>query len=417
MYRILKWMRHLLPALLCFCLALPAGDASAEEIVVFGSDGYDLLVYWDTLSDGRILLCGAQAAPGGVDEASARLVCLNPDMTVSWEYVDPACDGGKFARAQELADGTIGVVYCREHDTREEGWALRFFTPDGMPTGKEISIAEDASAVFYMVTSSRLFLEIRKTGSPIEYRLIDWDGNETEGLSSLQMRIRGMIDEPDGLVFAGDSLRNPPEIVPVILKTDLQCNVLMERPMYPVWADSEDVEYLQVAKTADGGYLCLQTEFRHPGEDGEGGERNALVKLDSRGTILWTGTAGLENVNQMCWMVVLDDGRMVLSYAPAREDRLNVEMDFTQVFIWFDENGQNLGRTELDIIPEYFRRLDQYRKTEPGKEELVPLALTDTIIQTQNGLWLTAIVCLAEPVTTIMDKDSFDAVLIRIPEP
>ena len=412
-----KWIQTLLLVLLCLCLVLPAGDASAEEIVIFGSDGYDLLVYWDTLSDGRILLCGAQAAPGGVDEASARMVCLNPDLTVSWEYVDPACDGGKFALAQELADGTIGVVYCREHDTREEGWALRFFTPDGMPTGKEISIAEDASAVFYMVTSSRLFLEIRKTGSPIEYRLIDWDGNETEGLSSLQLRPRAMFDEPDGLVFVGDSWRDPAEIETVILKTDLQCERLMERPMHPLWMDSEGIDCLQVAKTADGGYLCLQTDYCQPGEDGTGVFRNALIRLDSWGKILWTGTAGLENLNQICWMVVLKDGRTVISYSPAREDRLNVEMDFTQVFIWFDENGQNLGRTELDIIPEYFRRLDQYRKTEPGKEELVPLALTDTVIQTQDGLWLTAIVCLAEPVTTIMDKDSFDAVLIKIPEP
>ena len=403
--------------LLCFCLLLPAGNAAAEEIVIFGRDGYDFLTYEGRLSDGRILMCGAQAAPGASAEASAKLVCLNPDWTLSWVYVDPACDGGKFAWAKELEDGTIGVVYLRERDVQEEGWALRFFTPDGEPTGKEISIAEDASVVNFIVTSSRLRLEICKTGGRREYRLIDWDGNETEEFSSLQLRPRGMISEPDGLVFAGDSLRNPPEIVPVILKTDLQCNVLMERPMYPVWADSEVIYYMQVAKTADGGYLCLQTETQLSGEDGTGDFRNALVKLDSWGKILWTGTEGLENVNDMCWMVVLDDGRTVLSYATAREDRLNVEMDFTQVFIWFDENGKNLGRTELDIIPEYFHRLEQYRKTEPGKEDLVPLALPDTVICMQDGLWLNAMVCLAEPVTTIMDKDSFDAVLIKIPEP
>ena len=64
LYKVLKWMRRLMPTLLCcFCLVLPAKDASAEGIMDLGVDGYDTLAYADTLSDGRILLCGAQSAP------------------------------------------------------------------------------------------------------------------------------------------------------------------------------------------------------------------------------------------------------------------------------------------------------------------------------------------------------------------
>ncbi|MBR3429860.1 MAG: hypothetical protein IKG87_07170 [Clostridia bacterium] len=84
-------MRHFRrAATLCICLLVLCSCAFAENTVNFSGPGYDALQYACTLPDGRMIFTGYRGAKGNYQESRARLLCLNPDKTVSWEYFDPS---------------------------------------------------------------------------------------------------------------------------------------------------------------------------------------------------------------------------------------------------------------------------------------------------------------------------------------
>ena len=101
-----KHIRNIL--LLCLCAALLCGAAAAEEPAPVSALDTGLR-YMDTLPDGRILLGGFRNVPE-TGKTAARLLCMNSDGTVSWDYVDTANRNAGFTHASVLPDGTIGVV-------------------------------------------------------------------------------------------------------------------------------------------------------------------------------------------------------------------------------------------------------------------------------------------------------------------
>ena len=256
--------------LLCLFAVLAVGCACAEETktVNLGNGGKNSLVYGTTLSDGRILMVGTRAK---IDESmgSGRLLCLNPDRTVSWEYIDDGFIDGRFIDAAELEDGTIGLVFGHlAEDEKKEykyQYALRFFTTDGKPTGKEVSIPfRGDGMIIRSATKSRLQMICMtfstKTGENqyqtvrFDNYLIDWDGNEIAFLEDFDLwpDTTDMIEETDGLVMNG--YKHPVfDASKAIRKTDLQGNLIWETQLECVWPDTTRANAEQIIPAGDGG--------------------------------------------------------------------------------------------------------------------------------------------------------------------
>ena len=92
-------------------MVLLTGSALANEVADISGEGYDCMYYKCTLPDGRIILTGWKGEVGNYMDSRARILCLNPDMTVSWEYIDPAEGHCGYTWTAVRKDGTLGVVF------------------------------------------------------------------------------------------------------------------------------------------------------------------------------------------------------------------------------------------------------------------------------------------------------------------
>ena len=407
-----KWMKPLL-MLLCLCLILPAGAASAEEITDLGVDGFDDLSYLTTLSDGRILLGGIQAVDGSEEESAAWMLCLNPDMTVSWEYIDEACNGGRFTCAAEHADGTIGAILIRYADGVGGCHTLCFFTPDGKAV-KETALPDNDGMSITNLTKTRMLVTDNISDDSMHIWFQDWDGNRIAECDGF-VYAHGMIEEEDGLVLAVHRMREGRKIG-FIQKTDLQGTILWETEIPHVWPESDGLQIKSVMQTEDGGYLEIQIEATLLEDGSEAEYRTALVKLDADGKILWTSTDGLENFTGLYTAAAMADGKTAVSFVEYQAGPLTYRMDRTRTVIWFDKDGKNLGETELNLTPEAFERLNGILRTEPDKAERIPALYTDSMIPMQDGLQMLALVLLADPADGWHYGNSYDTVMIKIPE-
>ena len=137
------------------CLIICCSVALAEESMNLGAEGNDEMKYAFTLPDGRMLFVGSRGEPGNYQESRARLLCLNPDRTVSWEYLDSATGNARYNGAAFLPDGTIGVVYTNSPLQRSEAIEIRKFSINGVPIGESIDIFNhgEASDLVHAITA------------------------------------------------------------------------------------------------------------------------------------------------------------------------------------------------------------------------------------------------------------------------
>ena len=420
LYKVLKWMRRLMPTLLCcFCLLIPAEDANAEGIMELGVDGYDSLAYADTLSDGRILLCGAQSAPGSYKDSSAKMLCLNADRTVSWEYLDTAADGGRFIYARELDDGTIGAVYCKLVDY---GWqddlAFRFFTLDGEPAGKEPVIVDPDSDGIQISGIAKTCLTAYMSGDVEEDEfLLDWDGNRT-GPLEISTSTPYHIEDTEGIILVGFGEMSVEQTATYIAKVDSRGTMLWETELPAGWPQTSLPLNETVMQTKDGGYLVFE-QMRAPSHrHGLYDFRSALVKLDESGNVLWTIRESFLESLDMSKGTALADGKGATVLFAYHENEMSERMDNPRTVIWFDEDGKSLGSAEMNFTPQDFAHLNGYIHQKAGREEWTPMLYAEWIIPMEDGLWMLANVALVKnPEIPIAVGDSYDAVLIRLPEP
>ncbi len=166
------------------CLAMLIGSAIAENVNVkqFYSGDQDNLFFLRTLSDGRLLFGGSKCLDENKDIDRKWLLCLNPDRTVSWEYITPEEEASTVLLASERPDGTLAVVFDMGDEDYEapEGARskIRYFTMDGQPTGKEVNlpgavqIKEDADDSYI-----KLMCFSTEDEDTVYYIRVDWDGN------------------------------------------------------------------------------------------------------------------------------------------------------------------------------------------------------------------------------------------------
>ena len=181
----LTFLKRLLTLSLCLVMLIGSALAQHLNLEEFYTEENDYLFSLSTLKDGRLLIAGSKCLDESKDITRKWLLCLNPDYTVSWEYITPEEEAGTIFAVSERPDGTLAIVFDMgdEDHAAPEGarTKIRYFTQDGQPTGKEINLPG-----FIQSHSSYTDSYIVQTivpddeNEPVLYIKTDWDGNEIE---------------------------------------------------------------------------------------------------------------------------------------------------------------------------------------------------------------------------------------------
>ena len=137
--------------LLCLCVSLLCSAACAEAPVdLLNTPTHENFLGFCTLPDGGLVLAGYSGSADDPDEGTfpdelsvSRLLCLNPDRTVRWVYSGPPSIG--FGNVVVTKDDTIAAYYFD---------GVMFFTPDGEPTGKKLSLPYTSGNIYHPALST-----------------------------------------------------------------------------------------------------------------------------------------------------------------------------------------------------------------------------------------------------------------------
>ena len=364
----------------------------ADDMVKIGGGGTGLLIYvnyQDTLPDGRMIFSGR----GGADfeRQRARLLCVNPDGAVSWEYVDQ--DEKEFYKVVVLEDGNIAVRMKEK---------VVLFTPDGKKTGREV-IPSGESVDNTQVISRGLLKRYGEKNGFTEF--IDWDGNfrfRTDGA------FYATLTEDDGLVMTGrDPGVGASFADAIIMKIDWQGNLLWKKilpSMTEERGEATDISDLDGCfRTSDGCYLAVHKQhvkdYDHPNDFHDWREYTALIKFSADGEILWetqpeTGRR-FEDVAEY-------EGKYCVSYYSG------LDIPGNSCYLWLDADGNELGTTvrslnRQEIPGEWYGRLMRKMQME--------------MIPSKEGLWQN-IQIINENLTSAGDNYimSVQQMLVRVPE-
>ena len=395
---------------LCLCLALLAGTACAEEIVTIAS-GQDDVEYRCTLPDGRLVLAGSKTPDGEGGSPVAYVLCLNPDRTVSWEYMDRDENGyTSVYQAAVLPDGTIAVVFVRPESVSTT-YRAKFFTQDGQLTGRELEIPGDC--VIYGAGPSWLLLYLwddkEMAASTV---LTDWDGHEImryPGLAVPDGYGSAIADTEEPVLVGQDSLGN--DCHATILKLDSGNGKVLWQTTLP-WQLPDTVGSMFVVgtETEDGGYAAWLSEYIPGLTDDSDNKEDFLVKLDADGRVQWITREGIEEKNLGVRGVLSGNGEIGVFCLP--EDNGSVNLG-SWVFVWYDLDGQKLRTTELNLDSGSFPGADPQTS---GTNGIVILSFRKAFSMA-DGLWALGSFYTKVNLLAITKETEQETFLVRIPEP
>ena len=404
MMKMLKSMKRAL--LLCLCLAMLAGSAlAANEMMDISSDGYDSIGYAYTLPDGRLIFTGCHGEPGNYMDSRARILCLNPDRTVSWEYIHPAKGSWDFGGVVLMKDGTLCVRLSNTPYQQTVEEKLVFFTQDGQLTGREIPLeVKDKADTFvrYGICDFGIYTYCFSDDDAKTYtEYADWDGNVLFRLNGRgPIAVENRIQEEDGLVMFGSEPGR--QAAAKILKMDWQGNTVWETTV-PFMNEVNNGALLRYGmKTSDGGYLAMLLERPI---DLSQKWTEALVKFSSTGRILWQKTESFDRLPASQFFSMTEyNGKYVVQFED-KERFGSLKMPIR--FLWFDGDGNELGLTELKVRKEELPRQEKSKKPQFDGGSMFAMG---------NELW--------GDFWSENDNDnhekrmaSMDCLLMRIPEP
>lgn len=329
--------------LITICLLMLAGCARAEQRVSLGGEGYNALTHPLTLPDGRVLLAGSQSAAGRPDELRARLVCLNPDRTVAWEYLDPAQGSCAFSGACLLPDGAIGTVFMNSPKQTLKALELRRFNTDGTPAGAPVDIFEPHALVDAVTPACVQVTVIPGDAQVYDRRFLDWNGRRLFSLPSDQRITGGILtmDMGGALALAGRDTGYPTGAKLMMLGMDGR--VRWETAL-PTFEDNADARLERCIATSDGGFLAWLHEVAMDGAR----HTYALVRFSPKGRVLWTQRAAFDGLTGAhCTSMIEQDGRYVIALRKNLNDH-----DAVPLYVqWFDGEGAPLGEAETRLQP------------------------------------------------------------------
>ena len=401
----LRCLRRIL--LLCLCAVMLTGSALAEDVADISGEGFDCMYYKCTLPDGRVILTGWKGTVGNYMDSRARILCLNPDMTVSWDYIDPSEGCCSFTWTALLKDGTLGVVFENSPYQTPLEKKLVFFTLDGKPTGKEVALTEPGSMVNKASASCVWQFDYPESGGLIE-ELLDWEGKAIlryEGDDKSPFSgMEEMFEEEDGLVFAGRE--KGISGCARILKIDFQGNMIWDTVLPPESPEADRSGIHWCVRNEDGSYVALVSEDSNADAHGlsvYSGYR--LVKFSPEGRVLWSNGEAFDRCPGKWYGGLAQyNGRFVVEMA---DPNLSSSKNLHTEFLWMDEEGNWLGTTEVNKTPEDFPRIAKEKKPST-------LGIT-SLIPTSGGLWA-LIDYEAEKSTHLKQMDTKDDYLVKVPE-
>lgn len=336
-------------ALLLFCASALAEE---QQRINLGKAGcHDNLRYSFTLPDGRLVFYGTQANPGNYHKAHARLLILNPDLTVNSDYLDPTIGECRYTGAALLPDGRIGAVMSNNPYQDFGGMELQFFTQDGQPADKPIPL-DYPEAMTEAVTPSCVFISTTPADGSSRRVFLDWNGKVLFRLAyeDYMGSVPTMIETEDGLVFAGCSPDYPANTK--IMKMDFAGNPVWENVL-PGLLDNGSAEIRYTLSASDSGFLGLILDRSLDAWTGNGTWTYALVKFDSEGQVEWMNREISEKLTDMSlsglfeyqgqyFLMVKDKNKLA---SPQRTlFRFDLEGNLlSQTEIVFDQVNENYG--------------------------------------------------------------------------
>ena len=376
-----------------FCLA--------DDGINLGGEGCDEMNYACTLPDGRLVFCGMRGTVGNYNEARARLLCLNPDFSVSWDYFGSDPGMGRYTWGTLLPDDTIGVVYANAPYQELQALEIRKFTQDGQPLGDPIDM-NDGNGSFDPVNPLCIPKSVSLADGSEALGFIGWDGKL---LFSLPRRgiiwLWDTIATDDGLVLAGGEPASQGNAK--IMKLDLQGNTVWETvlPMMTTFGTSARIN--DCVRTSDGGYLAWVLESGPDSGSGNSKWAYGLVRFNANGRILWINQDSFSDRYYDCQDLIEYNGMFVM----AEGNYTDVSENQPRIFHWFDDQGNKLGETRL-----YIPREDANPAGEKDEVEI----WGGRMFVTENGLWSLFSLRIANDQDIRLEMDTENEWIYRVPE-
>lgn len=378
--------------LLCLCAALLCSNASAENAVdLANTPNQDGWLDVCTLPDGGLVFAGYTEMQTEDGPDKGRLLCLNPDRTVRWTYTDP--DAFSYGTVKLLKDGTIAVFSYN---------GVKFFTPDGQPAGKDISLPYTNGDIYDITSLGILHAQRQADEAQAESLVLTgWDGSTLFRISEPESMWAGSapIEEEDGLVLFGQESGDPAQAAAKMMKVDLEGNSVWQSVMPFLSEKRLSTSVNACCKTSDGGYLAVLWDLITDPDSGTENSNHVLVKFDSAGKLLW-----MLPTRFAFWQTAEYDGKYV-GYTHAFDWETN--RPFMR-YLWVDADGNELGTTEL-----HFSEEDLPRYTGPADMSLS----VEKMIPMSDGLW--QVLCFWKTDEPKEDDPAWsrqDNLLLRVPE-
>lgn len=325
---------------LVIVLILSALPALAEERINLGTEGCDQFFGQLTLPDGRVVFAGSAAVKGNYDDSRARLLCLNPDGSVAWEYIHPAAGRCSFGNLQLLPEGVLGVIMSNSPQQQTEGkWILKFAL-DGQPLGEPIDFYTENISSCDSTSDCIVFSVIPGDAQTFYRYYMDWNGNILFRIHSNSSDSGGttMLPSQNGILQTGCEVGYPSHARAT--KFDLYGHV-MWKTVLPTHLPDGNAILENAISTEDGGCIAW---LRESGGDLLSDKRqyySALVRIDGSGSVLWQTEVTPEMFDsRRCNALTIYQDHIVVAMPNSTEnggDPLN--------YLWFDMHGKYLGKT------------------------------------------------------------------------
>lgn len=278
-------MKRILAALLILLfLALPA---FAQEQIDLSTPGADYLIPY-ALPDGRVIFAGSAGEKGNYQNQKARLVCMNSDGTVAWEYIHPAEGNCHFSHVQLLPDGQLGAVFSNTPDQTATEAAICQFSLDGELFTEPISIFTENMLLNDSTDACISYLVSTADGQIACYHFVDWDGKQLFQLPAESIMGGGFQTLPadGGVLLIGNETGFP--TLGKLTKLDWAGHIVWSKTLEPTLPNANQMMFSPVFPLKDGGFAAvLYEEVYSPESSVPSASEGYLLRFDQEGTLLW----------------------------------------------------------------------------------------------------------------------------------
>ena len=338
-------MKKLFAILLIFLfLALPV---LAEEQINLSTPGDDFLTPY-ALPDGRIILSGNAGENGNNQNKKARLVCLNTDGTVAWDYSHPAEGICNFSNVHLLPDGQLGVVFTNSQDQTTVEAAIYKFSLDGEVLTGPISIFTENMFMQSSTDACITYLVSSPDGQNSCYHFFDWDGRFLFQLPAESIMGGGFqtLSADDGVLLIGNETGFP--ALGKLMKLDLTGNVVWSQTLEPSLPNANHAKLSQVFPLKDGGFAVTLYEKVYSSDSSRpSATEGYLLRFDKDGTMLWKTAIQHGGIRD----VMMTDCMEYSNYLVAAADP-TFASEKVWKYDWFDLNSGALLKSTEQAIPD-----------------------------------------------------------------